>query len=279
MTPAALVVTEVYYTSASSAVTTSLSDRGERARGIDSASTCACPPGHSPGCSSSCSTRVPTDAEAVARRTGRTHGCRSATRSIRARGCPLPPPPSPSHLIRFARERPERLHPHLRRRPPRHGGFRRHAGPHGPGVTVGWRGEGVAEEGFIESIDAPLLERARNGYGPPVGDGPLKPDTVLVHIDPRYFRPTEVESLLGDPTKARERLGWVAATTFSELVQEMVWEDLGEAQRAELCRRGGVRPQRVSRVGAPDPARRLYRGSLDGETSWLDRMRVASESI
>ncbi len=107
------------------------------------------------------------------------------------------------------------------------------------GVTVGWRGEGIAEEGVIESLHAPLLERARNGYGPAVGDGPLKPGTVLVRIDPRYFRPTEVESLLGDPSKARERLGWEATTTFPELVHEMVWEDLGEAQRAELCRRGG----------------------------------------
>jgi GDPmannose 4,6-dehydratase len=62
---------------------------------------------------------------------------------------------------------------------------------------------------------------------------------VIVRIDPRYYRPTEVETLLGDPTKAREKLGWVPKTTFAELVEEMVRSDLEEAQRDELCRRHG----------------------------------------
>ncbi|MCJ2032958.1 GDP-mannose 4,6-dehydratase [Methylobacterium sp. J-068] len=75
------------------------------------------------------------------------------------------------------------------------------------GKTIEWRGAGVDEEG----IDA------RTG-------------NILVKIDPRHFRPTEVEQLLGDPTKAREKLGWKHTVTFLELVEEMVRSDLAEAQ-------------------------------------------------
>ncbi len=56
----------------------------------------------------------------------------------------------------------------------------------------------------------------------------------MLRIDPRYFRPTEVESLVGDPTKARERLGWQATTSFEELVREMVADDLVDARRDDL---------------------------------------------
>ncbi|NEU11402.1 GDP-mannose 4,6-dehydratase [Methylobacterium sp. BTF04] len=75
------------------------------------------------------------------------------------------------------------------------------------GRTITWRGAGVEEEG----IDA-----ASND--------------VLVKIDPRYFRPTEVEQLLGDATKARETLGWVHTVAFPELVEEMVLSDLAAAR-------------------------------------------------
>lgn len=71
------------------------------------------------------------------------------------------------------------------------------------GITIGWKGEGVEERGFC----------SRTGK-------------ALVEIDPRYFRPTEVEQLLGDPTKAFEKLGWKHKTTFGELVSEMVASDL-----------------------------------------------------
>jgi GDPmannose 4,6-dehydratase len=81
------------------------------------------------------------------------------------------------------------------------------------GVT--WRGNGVDERGY-------------DGQG-----------RCIVAVDPRYFRPTEVESLLGDATKARERLGWTPRTTFEELVAEMVREDLRSAERDELIRRHG----------------------------------------
>ena len=58
-------------------------------------------------------------------------------------------------------------------------------------------------------------------------------------MDPRYFRPTEVDTLLGDPSKAREKLGWEPETSFEELVHEMVVHDLEQAQRDELCKRAG----------------------------------------
>jgi GDPmannose 4,6-dehydratase len=63
----------------------------------------------------------------------------------------------------------------------------------------------------------------------------------IVQVDPRYFRPTEVETLLGDATKAREKLGWTTKIPFTELVAEMVREDLKIAERDELVKRGGYR--------------------------------------
>jgi GDPmannose 4,6-dehydratase len=83
------------------------------------------------------------------------------------------------------------------------------------GMQVTWSGSGVNEEG----TDA----QGRR----------------IVAVDPRYFRPTEVETLLGDPTKAREKLGWVPRTRFDELVAEMVREDLKSAERDELVKRHG----------------------------------------
>ena len=62
---------------------------------------------------------------------------------------------------------------------------------------------------------------------------------VIVKVDPRYFRPTEVETLLGDPTKAKEKLGWVPQTSFQELVTEMVREDFKSAKRDELVKEHG----------------------------------------
>ena len=64
-------------------------------------------------------------------------------------------------------------------------------------------------------------------------------DAVVVRIDPRYFRPAEVETLLGDPSKAREKLGWTPTTTLEELVEEMVTEDLQEARKEALLNREG----------------------------------------
>jgi GDPmannose 4,6-dehydratase len=84
------------------------------------------------------------------------------------------------------------------------------------GISIAWQGEGIGERG----IDA---ETGR----------------VLVAVHPRYFRPTEVEELLGDPTKARELLGWRPRVSFNELVRRMMVADLKEAEMERLCRTAG----------------------------------------
>jgi GDPmannose 4,6-dehydratase len=86
------------------------------------------------------------------------------------------------------------------------------------GVTLRFEGEGVDEQGIVAAI---------------IGDKvpALKLGDVIVRVDPRYFRPTEVETLLGDPTKAKTKLGWVPEITVQEMCAEMVCEDLKVAQR------------------------------------------------
>jgi GDPmannose 4,6-dehydratase len=84
------------------------------------------------------------------------------------------------------------------------------------GIDVRWDGAGVEEKGFDSTTGK-----------------------CIVAVDPRYFRPTEVETLLGDPSKAREQLGWTPETSFEDLVREMMREDLKEAERDALCRREG----------------------------------------
>ncbi len=107
------------------------------------------------------------------------------------------------------------------------------------GIGLVFRGVGVDEEGVVESVDPVLLAKARNAYGPASGADDLVAGAVAVRVDPRYFRPTEVDALQGDPSKARLRLGWEPSVGFADLVHEMVWSDLGEAQRDELCRQQG----------------------------------------
>jgi GDPmannose 4,6-dehydratase len=82
-----------------------------------------------------------------------------------------------------------------------------------------------------------VVRNADPARGPKTGD-------VIVRIDPRYFRPTEVDSLLGDATKARQRLGWMPRTSFAELVREMVANDLEIAERDALVAGQGYRVYR-----------------------------------
>ena len=114
------------------------------------------------------------------------------------------------------------------------------------GVEVRFEGEGVEEVGIVDSVDLRQLTAARNGLDAdaPViadGEGPVTPGSVVLRIDRRYFRPTEVESLVGDASKARERLGWEPTISFDELVHEMVWDDLTTARGDELLRTQGFR--------------------------------------
>ena len=101
----------------------------------------------------------------------------------------------------------------------------------------------LSRRGAVDSIDA---LRGSIGIGPagPNGERPSWRLTdaqgrVVVRVDPRYFRPTEVETLLGDATWAKEKLGWVPRTSFDELVAEMVREDLKSAERDELVKKHG----------------------------------------
>jgi GDPmannose 4,6-dehydratase len=97
------------------------------------------------------------------------------------------------------------------------------------GITLEFRGEGADEVGVVAAVAATAGEmRAR-----------CKPGDVVVRVDPRYFRPTEVETLLGDPSKAHTRLGWKPTTTFDELVREMVESDYTSAKRDSLVKLAG----------------------------------------
>jgi len=89
---------------------------------------------------------------------------------------------------------------------------------HEVGISIIWQGKGIDEKG----IDA---ENGRE----------------LVVIDPRYFRPTEVDRLQGDASRAAELLGWRPKVTFSELVRRMVIADLREAHKEQICRSNGFR--------------------------------------
>lgn len=76
------------------------------------------------------------------------------------------------------------------------------------------------------------------------GDCPgCKAGDVIVRVDPRYFRPTEVHSLLGDPARAKQKLGWEPVTSVQELIQEMVDHDLDQARRHAVLRRNGFQVQ------------------------------------
>jgi GDPmannose 4,6-dehydratase len=92
-------------------------------------------------------------------------------------------------------------------------------------MTIRWVGAGVDETGILERAPA---------AGP-------SPGSAVVKVDPHYFRPTEVETLLGDAGKAKAKLGWTPRISFQEMVAEMVQFDLEQAQRDDLCRAEGFR--------------------------------------
>jgi len=85
------------------------------------------------------------------------------------------------------------------------------------GISIRWEGLGVDEKGYDAN------------------------NNCIIAVDPRYFRPAEVETLLGDPSKAKQKLGWTPRTTFGELVTEMVREDLKAAERDELVKKHGYK--------------------------------------
>ena len=93
------------------------------------------------------------------------------------------------------------------------------------GIGVRFAGAGVEEVGIVATVAG---QQAR-----------VKPGEVIVRVDPRYFRPTEVQTLLGDPSKARDKLGWTPTTSLRELVREMVLADYSSARRDALVKDAG----------------------------------------
>jgi len=129
------------------------------------------------------------------------------------------------------------------------------------GMQIRWQGQDVEEKGYLTS-PSPLVGEGRGegshqapsplagegrGEGsdqapsPLAGEGRGEGASPIVAVDPRYFRPTEVETLLGDATKAKEKLGWTPRISFEELVSEMVREDLKSAERDELVKKHGYK--------------------------------------
>lgn len=94
------------------------------------------------------------------------------------------------------------------------------------GITLEFSGDGVAEIATVIAVDNQLAPKVR------VGD-------VIVKVDPRYFRPAEVETLLGDPTKAKDKLGWVPEITVEQMCSEMVAHDLNKAKQHALLKQHG----------------------------------------
>ena len=96
------------------------------------------------------------------------------------------------------------------------------------GITLRFEGEGVDEKGIVDKVEGESAPFVKEG-------------DVLIEVDPRYFRPAEVETLLGDPTKAKEDLGWVPEITVQEMCSEMVAKDLDDAKRQALLKKHGYK--------------------------------------
>ena len=97
------------------------------------------------------------------------------------------------------------------------------------GISVAFEGEDEREIGVVVKVEKTKGERRAK----------CKPGDVIVRVDPRYFRPTEVQTLLGDASKAKAKLGWAPTTTFDELVREMVEADYTSAKRDSLVKLAG----------------------------------------
>ncbi len=113
----------------------------------------------------------------------------------------------------------------------------------GLGIGISWQGSGVNEIGIVKDVSRKALdveyvtreEEKKPSRLTNYDSRPIAPGDVIVRIDSRYFRPTEVETLLGDPAKAKEKLGWEPKISFEEMVREMVGHDLRQARKDKLC--------------------------------------------
>lgn len=94
------------------------------------------------------------------------------------------------------------------------------------GITLRFEGTGLEEQGIVESVSGDMVPC-------------IKPGDIIVAVDKRFFRPAEVETLLGDPSKAKEKLGWVPEIGLDEMIKEMITNDLEVARRHALLRKHG----------------------------------------
>jgi len=94
------------------------------------------------------------------------------------------------------------------------------------GITLAFEGKGIDEKAVVKAVTGDKAPAVK------VGD-------VIVKVDPHYFRPAEVETLLGDPSKAKHDLGWIPEITLDEMVQEMVMHDLANARQHALLKHHG----------------------------------------
>ena len=101
------------------------------------------------------------------------------------------------------------------------------------GVTLGFRGEGVDEVGFVEHIDQEKFQKATGK------NNSLQMGQEVVFVDPRYFRPTEVDLLIGDPTKSQEKLGWKPKYDLPALVEDMMNSDIKLMKKQDYLKEGG----------------------------------------
>ena len=96
---------------------------------------------------------------------------------------------------------------------------------HEIGVTLAFSGSGDAEVGIVASVAGEMAK--------------CRPGDIIIKVDPRYYRPTEVQTLLGDPSKAKQKLGWEPKVSLPELVKEMMAADYNSARRDSLVKGAG----------------------------------------
>ncbi len=104
------------------------------------------------------------------------------------------------------------------------------------GIRIKWKGSGAKEKGVITDYE-PTIIAGREKLN--LSAKKLRKGQVVVLVDPRYFRPTEVDTLLGDPSKAKKELGWTPEISFREMIAEMVANDCEEAVRESICNKNG----------------------------------------
>jgi len=115
------------------------------------------------------------------------------------------------------------------------------------GIGITWKGTGIKEKGIVSKVSnrqQAVSSKDQSESAHSLMPAHLKVGDTVVQIDPRYFRPTEVETLLGDASKARKKLGWKPEISFKQLVSEMVSEDLKEAEKDHFCKGKGFKVMR-----------------------------------